>query len=304
MLKGINNKPYYNLESYVDLQKFDDIQHKVHRGLAQAGDIAQQGTFTSLNFDISKRSVPLHWKPLHEALDDFLNLPKDDPIKVNGWDMWQQVKDNPNDVIAHNNFARYLKFTLKGYDPYTYYYLLQTSKKEIYTKTFYDNENPNQQDYKGSDLLDIYRSKGSDISNIKKYFPELFQWTINLKFKLNIFSEIYSAYFFTCEHDCQPFEHRDKFLSQDGDGSDPNDLDRFCHNHEFIHVRPPSCKPFYLWDEINKEKIYMTPRVVWFNDNDWHGGDIVPYRTYSFRVDGEFTKEFREKIGIAHLKNY
>lgn len=305
MLKGINNKFYFDLESYVDLEEFDSIQPNVVRGLALAGDSAQQGAFTRLNFDISKRGVPLPWKPLHDALDEFLELPKDDPIKINGWDLWQEVKDKPDCAVAHNNFCRYLKFALNGYDPYTYYYLLQTSKKEIYTKSsFYNSENPNKEEYKGVELLDLYRSKGREDSHIKKYFPELFRWVVNLKFKLNIFEEIYCAYFFTCEHDCLPYEHRDKFLSQNGDGSDPNDKDRFCHNHEFIHIRPKTCKPFYLWDEVNKKRTYMTPRVIWFNDNDWHGGDPVPYRTYSLRIDGKFTKEFKEKIGVSHLKNY
>ena len=294
MLKGINNKPYHNLESYVDLQKFDDIQPNVVRGLALAGDSAQQGAFTRLNHDISKRGVPLPWKPLHDALDEFLELPKDDPIKINGWDLWQEVKDKPDCAVAHNNFCRYLKFALNGYDPYTYYHLLQTSKIKSHAQGVAHEKNP----------LTFQSRLGKEDSHIKKYFPELFRWVVNLKFKLNIFEEIYCAYFFTCEHDCLPYEHRDKFHSQNGDGSDPNDKDRFCHNHEFIHIRPKTCKPFYLWDEVNKKRTYMTSRVIWFNDNDWHGGDPVPYRTYSLRIDGKFTKEFKEKIGVSHLKKY
>jgi hypothetical protein len=44
--------------------------------------------------------------------------------------------------------------------------------------------------------------------------------------------------------------------------------------------------------------------ATFFNDQDWHAGGRVNKQTYSLRIDGPFTDEFRERIGIGHLENY
>jgi hypothetical protein len=90
--------------------------------------------------------------------------------------------------------------------------------------------------------------------------------------------------------------HRDLIL--------PNETEYFPHRHEFIHVRPNMDKPFYVWNSETDEKILTESRAIWFNDQDWHAGGRTHKQSYSLRIDGPFSDEFRERIGIAHLDSY
>ena len=125
-------------------------------------------------------------------------------------------------------------------------------------------------------------------------FPELKQWLENLV-EQKVFKHLGRIIFFKAEHDCLMPLHRDLIL--------PDEHDYFPHRHEFIHLRPNLDKPFYIWDGA-EEKILTTSRAVFFNDQDWHAGGRVNKQSYSLRVDGPFTDEFRERLGIAHLDTY
>ena len=95
-----------------------------------------------------------------------------------------------------------------------------------------------------------------------------------------------------------PFEHRDL----DGDNGD--DQGYSPHRNEFIHIRPNTKKPFYLWDPEEQNKVYINAKAAWWNDQDWHGGDPIKEQNYALRIDGKFTEEFRKLLGIDHLDSY
>jgi hypothetical protein len=126
-------------------------------------------------------------------------------------------------------------------------------------------------------------------------FPELKIWLENLV-EQKVFKHLGRVIFFKAEHDCLMPLHRDLIL--------PDEHNYFPHRHEFIHVRPNLDKPFYIWDSETDQKILTDKRAVWFNDQDWHAGGRVNKQSYSLRIDGPFTDEFRERIGVAHLDNY
>jgi hypothetical protein len=126
-------------------------------------------------------------------------------------------------------------------------------------------------------------------------FPELKIWLENLV-EQKVFKHLGRIIFFKSEHDCLMPLHRDLIL--------PDEHDYFPHRHEFIHVRPNLDKPFYIWDAETDEKILTDKQAIWFNDQDWHAGGRVNKQSYSLRIDGPFTDEFRERLGIAHLDNY
>ena len=48
----------------------------------------------------------------------------------------------------------------------------------------------------------------------------------------------------------------------------------------------------------------INTRAAWWNDVDLHGGNRVMAQTYSLRIDGKFTEEFRQQLGVDHLENY
>jgi hypothetical protein len=68
--------------------------------------------------------------------------------------------------------------------------------------------------------------------------------------------------------------------------------------HEFIWFRTNLKKPFYVLNHETGEKKYVTSHSVWFDSvNQFHGSDSVAEGlSFSIRVDGAFTDEFRKLI--------
>lgn len=67
--------------------------------------------------------------------------------------------------------------------------------------------------------------------------------------------------------------------------------------NEFIWFRTNLKKPFYLLNNETNEKKYVESYSAWFDAvNQYHGSDPVKGLSFSFRVDGIFTDEFRKHI--------
>ena len=67
--------------------------------------------------------------------------------------------------------------------------------------------------------------------------------------------------------------------------------------HDFIWFRTNLKKPFYLLDHVSGEKLYVDSYSMWFDTvNQYHGSDAAYGLSFSFRVDGHFTDEFRAQI--------
>ena len=67
--------------------------------------------------------------------------------------------------------------------------------------------------------------------------------------------------------------------------------------HEFIWFRTNRKKPFYMFNYQTGEKKYVESHSAWFDSvNQFHGSDPSDGLSFSIRVDGKFTDEFREKI--------
>jgi hypothetical protein len=64
--------------------------------------------------------------------------------------------------------------------------------------------------------------------------------------------------------------------------------------HEFVWFRTSLRKPFYLLNHLTGEKLYVGSYSAWFDTvNQFHGSDPGEGLTFSIRVDGRFTEEFR-----------
>jgi hypothetical protein len=270
MIKGINGFPYLDLSEYIDIEAFDRLQPEIFTGFSLARNYAKEGTWMKPGFDQSYGSYNWNWKPIYKALDDFFKLPDDDPIKVEGLKLHNNIKDHH----SRNLFTRYLKMAMGAYDPYIYYFLWEEGS--------WDD-----------------RSSPRKLTPEAEYFPTVVKWVEDL-IKQNIFEHIGRVIFFHCEADGIPFEHRDlndKITNRDANGYSP-------HRNEFIHIRPNTKKAFYIWDPESKNKIYINSKAAWWNDQDWHGGERIMEQSYSLRIDGKFTEEFRKKLGIDHLDYY
>ena len=267
MIKGINNKPYIDLDQYMDMDTFDKLQPEIFRGFALARPYAKEGTWMKPGFTTEEMSYQWNWKPIYKAVEEYLELPDDHPIKVGGWELYSNIKDHN----TRNIFTRYLKMSMGAYDPYTYYYL-----------------------YEEGDWND--RGAPRNRTTEAEYFPNTVEW-VEKTLDNNIFEHIGRVIFFVCEHDGIPFEHRDLDIKNGLNVIKP-------HRNEFIHIRPNTKKGFYIWDPEKQNKVYINSRCAWWNDVDWHGGDKIMEQSYSLRIDGKFSEEFREKLGISHIEYY
>lgn len=67
--------------------------------------------------------------------------------------------------------------------------------------------------------------------------------------------------------------------------------------HEFIWFRTNLKKPFYMLNHKTNEKKYVGNYSAWFDSvNQYHGSDPCDGLSFSVRVDGKFTDEFRAAI--------
>ena len=67
--------------------------------------------------------------------------------------------------------------------------------------------------------------------------------------------------------------------------------------HDFIWFRTNKKKPFYMLNHRTGEKQYVESYSAWFDSvNQFHGVDAQEGLSFSIRVDGIFTDEFKAKI--------
>jgi hypothetical protein len=67
--------------------------------------------------------------------------------------------------------------------------------------------------------------------------------------------------------------------------------------HEFVWFRTNLRKPFYMFNDETGEKLYVDSYSAWFDTvNQFHGTDPQEGLSFSIRVDGHFTDEFRKRI--------
>lgn len=267
MIIGINNLPYIDIEPYLNMETFDSLQSEILLGFAEAREFAKEGTWMTPGFTHEESSYIMNWKPIYKAIEEFKNLPDDNPIKISGLTLYKDFKN----YHQRNKFTRFLKMAMGAYDPYIYYFLWEEGS--------WDD-----------------RSAARKLTDEAVYFPNVVKWIENM-IDEEIFEHIGRVIFFHCEADGIPFEHRDLDAKNGINNISP-------HRNEFIHIRPNTKKAFYVWDPETKNKIYLNTRAAWWNDQDWHGGERIIEQSYSLRIDGKFTEKFRKILGVDHLETY
>lgn len=267
MITGINGNAYFDLEKYLDMDKFDQLQPEIVCGFASAREFAKEGTWMTPGFTFDDMSYRISWKPIYEAMQEFIALPDSSPIKQGGMTLMPEDFKN---FKERNKFTRFLKMAMGAYDPYIYYYLWEEGS--------WDD-----------------RTTARRLTPEAEYFPNVVKWVESLVG--TVFEDIGRVIFFHCEAGGIPFEHRDLDAKNGVNVVVP-------HRNEFIHIRPNTKKAFYLWDPEHKNKVYLNTRAAWWNDVDWHGGEQIMEQSYGLRIDGKFTEVFRKQLGIEHLDNY
>jgi len=269
MLRGIGGQPYIALDNYLDIDGFKKLNPEICKGFALAREYAKEGTWMEPGFKFDDMSYVLNWKPIYKAFAEYQELPADDPIKIQGAEIFPK---DFKDYKQRNLFTRYLKGALGANDPYIYYFLWEEGDWHK-------------------------RNAERKPTEEAKYFPGVVKWVEDLIEK-NVITQIGRVIFFHCEHDGHAFEHRDL------DGSKGTEQGFSPHNNEFIHIRYRTKRGFYIWDPEVKQKHYVNSCAAFWNDQDWHGGETSNEQEYGLRIDCKFSDRFREEIGVAHLEHY
>jgi hypothetical protein len=67
--------------------------------------------------------------------------------------------------------------------------------------------------------------------------------------------------------------------------------------HEFVWLRTNFDKPFYMLEPESGEKLYVASHSAWFDSvNQFHGADASGGLSFSIRIDGRFSDDFRRRI--------
>jgi hypothetical protein len=114
------------------------------------------------------------------------------------------------------------------------------------------------------------------------HFPKLLEYIKTLPFK-----EIGRIMFFTTYPNAGVTIHRDSIVAEHKD-----------HNINLFF--DGGWRPSFIWDEKNKEKHYLPSgaRSYFFNNRDYHGVDPEPGFRYTLRIDGTFTDELCDSLGL------
>lgn len=172
------------------------------------------------------------------------------------------------------------------------------NQQNIFAKLYFHLYNPSTVCYlrepaKGADPILAYMRKGSG---------EAYAWTNNINnftglrtWLDSLIGTVFEQYgrilFFIHEHDCGLLLHRDGLKSVP-------------HKNDFLWINPTALKKFYVYDEDTNTRHDVLSKAAFFNDLDMHGGDVTSQMTWSLRIDGVFTQQFKEKLGIEHLTEY
>ncbi len=126
------------------------------------------------------------------------------------------------------------------------------------------------------------KSNPSEWLSFIEHLPKLKKFVEQLPFK-----HIGYVMIFKSAKNCPVLVHRDYFPTN--------------HTVNFINFRLDlKPRPFYLYDFIKKEKIYINPkfRSYFFNEIDPHGIDTETESGLTLRVEGQFLDSFKNTIGL------
>lgn len=144
----------------------------------------------------------------------------------------------------------------------------------------------------GYDLYSLYKIldvnfQETGVGDIGDHFPNLVKWIFSFKTS-GIFKSLYSATLMVIEASGIPWEHCDPEPAMVGEIA------------EFIHIKTDLDRPFYMVDPNTNSRVYVNhTRVAWWDETDWHGGEPIDRPTYTIRINGRFSDEFKQKIGLV-----
>jgi hypothetical protein len=186
MIKGINGKPWYDLDHLIDIEGWKKLHPEICKGLVLAKHKKEGNLYVCAGAEKSP-----HYgfrKFIHYAIEEYNSLPDDHPIKITGQSL--------GGLENRDQFIQYLKLVLGAYDSYQFIFLKTESG--------------------GWET----RFEEKDWTPDIEYFPNLKIWLNNLV-NQEIFQHLGRIIFFKQEHDSVPGIHRDLYTG-DADNYPPH----------------------------------------------------------------------------------
>ena len=117
------------------------------------------------------------------------------------------------------------------------------------------------------------------------HFPKLVSYIESLKGK--VFNEVGRVLLFVSYPLVPTVVHRDYIQES--------------HRDHSVNLFLSKGRPSFIYNEVTGEKSYLDPscRAYFFNNRDYHGVDAENEMRYTLRIDGTFTKEVQDKIGLV-----
>lgn len=213
---GLNGKTHYELEQFIDMASFDQIQTEIIKGLAISKPLAQNGILHN-PIDVTKTSYKPNFKPLFQAYREFQKLPVHDPVR--------QIGEELRTAYGENTLSTFLKFVYNAHDLCSFYSFWSSEpgwKKKPQTR---------------------------NLTEIAVCFPSLLKWIDNLV-TTGVFSHIGRVYLVTQDSGGVSFEHRDP--PSDPESDQPEE---FIHvrpnlNRPFYVYDPLTKEKFYIKSRV------------------------------------------------------
>lgn len=210
----------------------------------------------------SFHSVGYEYSRGDAALDLYDHQFKDVKIAESELEPWEK---NALSEMNHSERHKYLKYAKGAYHPWSVCYSLLNSF-EWNSKMVLDCKGPTEE--------------------AKVLFPKTLEWCYSVPIfkgigRICIFG-VDAGQHVTCHRDMSPEE--------------------WAQDDELLMVSPRGNKKFYLYDPEKREKEYVNSNAFIFHDLNYHGVDPHPYFTYSFRIDGIYTDEFKKSFEIKRPK--
>jgi hypothetical protein len=267
-LVGLGEKPYVDLEPYVDIDELRALDLEICLGLARVPTFVTGGSHKSMGIvpdDLADDPFGDYGEAIaamsHEEFVIFASL-SDTPHLLDPEKRADFTFGEERDFPLTRRQVRFLEMRHGVYFPWSTYLELMPGGG------WNEKANPEGKAFTKDALV---------------YFPRTVAFVRSLPF--TSLGSVKILGLSACQHGTV---HRDR---------DPNE-DPTRRPDTFMMLSPTGKKRLFLRDAVDPTPLVIDKRAYWFNDGDYHGVLADPFFRYSIRVDGTFSPELAQALAL------
>ena len=280
----LNGKPYITLDSYLDIDRMLSLRSEWEFAVCSSWDRIRTGVWNAGGHapeDIYEGPEVFREKGLLYYAYEQANQDRKTDIELDRYLKYFEDRDDKHGL------SRLLKLRYRAFDPYNILNLRKTNSNHYAADSYIFTEE-DWNTYSWVDYID--------------QFPKIKEFVESLPMdRLGIVTVFYNEHYVPLGH------HRDFNYFPRERGNKP---ETFPHRQELIWFRFDLDRPFYLFDLDEKtgtvkEQVAVQGYSAFFNHHNWHGNfEATPTSSITVKVEGRFTPQFREQIGVNNLEYY